>query len=76
MERIPEKQHDGMIYPLAGNNKPGGEHMKVQEVSLGQVIYEVSLVFSGTRPATELLTERLEKLAKNTPIDDKHDDAL
>ena len=44
---------------------PGGEHMEQQEITMGQVTYELRRVFQGTRPLSELMAERL---AQNIPV--------
>ena len=49
--------------------------MEQQEITLGQATYQVSRVYAGTRPASELVAERLAKqifgkilpLTKGTP---------
>ena len=47
--------------------------MEQQEFTLGQVTYEVSRVYAGSRPASELVAERLVKrLAENPPFDEGH----
>lgn len=47
--------------------------MEQQELTLGQVTYQVSRVYVGTRPASELVTERLVKrMAENPPFDEGH----
>ena len=52
-------------------NTCGGECMEQQEITLGQVTYQVSRVYTGTRPASELVAERLVKrLAENPPFDE------
>ena len=52
-------------------NTCGGECMEQQEITLGQATYEVSRVYAGTRPASELVAERLVKrLAENPPFDE------
>lgn len=52
-------------------NTCGGEYMEQQEITLGQVTYEVSRVYAGTSPASELVAERLVKrLAENPPFDE------
>ena len=54
-------------------NTCGGEYMEQQEITLGQATYEVSRVYAGTRPASELVAERLVKrLAENPPFDEGH----
>ena len=45
--------------------------MEQQEITLGQAIYQVSRVYTGTSPASELVAERLVKrLAENPPFDE------
>ena len=47
--------------------------MEQQEITLGQVTYQVSRVYTGTCPASELVAERLVKrLAENPPFDEGH----
>ena len=51
--------------------------MEQQELTLGQVTYQVSRVYVGTRPASELVTERLVKrmakqISENPPFDEGH----
>lgn len=51
--------------------------MEQQEFTLGQVTYEVSRVYAGSRPASELVAERLVKrLAENPPFDEGHTEAV
>ena len=47
--------------------------MEQQEITLGPVTYQVSRVYTGSRPASELVAERLVKrLAENPPFDEGH----
>ena len=47
--------------------------MEQQEITLGQVTYQISRGYTGTRPASELVAERLAKrLAENPPFDEGH----
>lgn len=47
--------------------------MEQQEITLGQVTYQVSRVYTGTRSASDLVAERLVKrLAENPPFDEGH----
>ena len=47
--------------------------MEQQEITLGQVTYQVSRVYTGTHPAAELVAERLVKrLSENPPFDEGH----
>ena len=47
--------------------------MEQQEITLGQATYQVSRVYAGTRPASELVAERLVKhMAENPPFDEGH----
>ena len=51
--------------------------MEQQEITLGPVTYQVSRVYAGTRPASELVAERLVKrLAENPPFDEGHTEAV
>ena len=45
--------------------------MEQQTIIMGQVTYELSRVFQGTRPLSELMVERL---AQNIPIDQSVDE--
>ena len=65
--------NNGMNHNRPGQTTPGGECMEQQEITLGQVTYQISRVYSGTRPASELVAERLAKrLAENPPFDEGH----
>ena len=47
--------------------------MEQQEITLGQATYQVSRVYAGTRPASELVAERLAKqISENPPFDEGH----
>lgn len=56
--------NSGMNQPILAQTNPGGEHMEQQEITIGQVTYELRRVFQGTRPLSELMAERL---AQNIP---------
>lgn len=46
--------------------------MEQQEITLGNVIYEVSRIYAGNCPASELIAERLAKrLTENPPFDEQ-----
>jgi hypothetical protein len=63
--------NNGIHPDRSGQNVPGGEHMKYQEITLGPVTYEISRVYTGDRPAAELLLDRLTQSAPpNSPFDD------
>ena len=65
--------NNGMNHKRPGQTIPGGECMEQQEITLGQVTYQVSRVYAGTRPASELVAERLvNRLAENPPFDEGH----
>ena len=65
--------NSGMNHKRPGQTMPGGECMEQQEITLGQVTYQVSRVYAGTRPASELVAERLVKrMAENPPFDEGH----
>ena len=47
--------------------------MEQQEITLGQATYQVSRVYTGIRPASELVAERLaRRMAENPPFDEGH----
>ena len=51
--------------------------MEQQEITLGQVTYQVSRVYVGTRPASELVAERLVKrMAEDPPFDEGHPEVV
>ena len=65
--------NNGMNLKRPGQTTPGGECMEQQEITLGPVTYQVSRVYAGTRPASELVAKRLAKrLAENPPFDEGH----
>ena len=65
--------NNGMNHKRPGQTTPGGECMEQQEITLGQVTYQVSRVYTGTCPVSELVAERLVKrLAENPPFDEGH----
>ena len=46
--------------------------MEQQEITLGQATYQVSRVYAGTRPASELVAERLAKqISENPPFESR-----
>ena len=64
---------NGMDSQPLGQTTSGGEYMEQQKITLGQVTYQVSRVYNGTRSASELVAERLVKrLAENPPFDEGH----
>ncbi len=69
--------NNGMNPKATGQTNPGGDNMEIREITLGQVIYEVHRVYTGNRPATELLAEQLVKrLKEKPPFDEKGCDAV
>ena len=69
--------NNGMDLESPGQTTPGGECMEQQEFTLGQVTYEVSRVYAGSRPASELVAERLVKrLSENPPFDEGRTEAV
>jgi len=51
--------------------------MEYQEIALNEVTYEIRRVYSGDRPATELLIDRLTQNNKPNPsFDETHTDIL
>ena len=66
-------RNNGMNHKRPGQTTHGGECIEQQEITLGQVTYQVSRVYAGTRPASELVAERLAKrLAENPSFDEGH----
>ena len=69
--------NNGMNHKRPGQTIPGGECMEQQEITLGQVTYQVSRVYAGTRPASELVAERLVKrMAEDPPFDEGHPEVV
>ena len=65
--------NNGMNLKRPGQTTPGGECMEQQEITLGQATYQVSRVYTGIRPASELVAERLaRRMAENPPFDEGH----
>ena len=56
--------NNGMNPSLPGQTSPGGEHMEHQEITLGQVTYDFSRVYAGSRSVADLV---LDRLAQNLP---------
>ena len=56
--------NSGINRPVPAQNNPGGDAMEQQTITMGQVTYELSRVFQGTRSLSELMAERL---AQNIP---------
>ena len=57
----------------SGQTISGGDCMEQQEITLGNVIYEVSRIYAGNYPASELIVERLAKrLAEYPSFDEPH----
>ena len=56
--------NSGINRPVPEQNNPGGDAMDQQTITMGQVTYELSRVFQGTRPLYELMAECL---APNIP---------
>lgn len=51
--------------------------MERQEITLGNVAYQVNRAYTGSRPASELTAERLVKrLAENPPFGEGHTKAV
>lgn len=67
----------GMNPCLPGQTNPGGERMEHQEITLGQVTYDISRVYAGSRPAAELVLDRLtQNLPAGHPVDGDPDQGL
>ena len=56
--------NSGINRPAPAQTNSGGEHMEQQEITIGQVTYELRRVFQGTRSISDLMAERL---AQNIP---------
>ena len=50
---------DSMKNKSPGKNNPGGECMEQSEIHIGSAVYNIQRVFSGERPVSELLIDRL-----------------
>jgi len=61
----------GMNPTATGHTNPGGEHMNETEISLGQVTYEISRVYTGDRTASQLVTEQLSQRILETSAFDE-----
>ncbi len=59
--------NNGMKNAPEGQTNPGGEYMEYQEITLGQVTYEISRVFAGDRPAADLVLDRLSQAVSEKP---------
>ena len=57
-------ENSGISHPVPAQTNAGGDAMEQQEITIGQVTYELRRVFQGTRPLSELMAERL---AQNIP---------
>ena len=62
--------NSGINYPVPAQNTLGGDAMEQQTITMGQVTYELSRVFQGTRSLSELMAERL---AQNIPANQSVD---
>lgn len=51
--------------------------MEQSELILGEATYQISRIYTGSRPAAELVAEQLVKrLSENPPFDEKHTKAV
>ena len=67
----------GMDFSPSGQTIPGGEHMEHQEITLGQVTYDISRVYAGSRRLPELVLDRLtQNLPAGHPVDGDPDQGL
>ena len=57
--------NSGINRPISVQTSLGGDAVEQQTITMGQVTYELSRVFQGTRSLSELMAERL---ARNIPI--------
>ena len=59
--------NNGMNPKAPGQTNPGGEGMDYQEITLGQVTYEIRRVYTGERSAADLVLDRLSQAASEKP---------
>lgn len=61
--------NNGMNPKATGQTNPGGECMDMdyQEITLGQVTYEIRRVYTGERSAADLVLDRLSQAASEKP---------
>lgn len=57
--------------PPHAQNSRGGEAMRQTDITLGEATYQVSRVFAGQRPLSELVAERLARRAAEDPAFDE-----
>ena len=57
-------KHRRIIIDPSGKTFPGGECMAKTEIKLGDVSYQLSRVFIGSRTATELLIDHVVDRAR------------
>lgn len=57
--------------PSDAQNSRGGEAMRQTEITLGEATYQVSRVFAGQRPLSELVAECLARRATEDPAFDE-----
>jgi len=51
--------NNGINHLIPAQTNPGGDAMEPQEITMGQVTYELRRVFQGTCPLSELVAEQL-----------------
>ena len=59
--------NNGMNPKPPGQTNSGGECMDYQEITLGQVTYEIRRVYTGDRSAAELVLDRLSQAVSEKP---------
>lgn len=59
--------NNGMNPKAPGQTNLGGECMDYQEITLGQVTYEIRRVYTGERSAADLLLEHLSQAVSEKP---------
>ena len=62
--------HNRIIIDPFGKTFPGGVCMENTEIKLGDVSYQLSRVFIGSRTATELLIDHVVNRAQEEPAVD------
>jgi len=53
--------NNGINHLIPAQTNPGGDAMEPQEITMGQVTYELRRVFQGTCPLSELVVEQLTR---------------
>jgi len=63
-------ENSSMNRSAAAQTTSGGDAMEPQEITMGQVTYEIRRVFQGGRTVPELIVERLaQNFPASPPVD-------